>query len=112
PHALRPVAKAVRKNLAPPQHLCNLIVAPRKRQDGMMHTLRDGVADAMSFTVLAVRLDDALVHLRCVKRQPRAKRLTDVERDMVEVADLRVGAVALRCDTLVPVSIGRSVGLD
>ena len=87
----------------------------------MIVDLGDGVAvTAVGLCAATVGLEDALVDVRRVAVEPREKRGSDIEGDLLEVVDDvddavvladpaggGVRRVALRRHTLVPVMIGR-----
>ena len=58
---------------------------------------------AMARPGRAIGVDDAAVHVGMVRLEPREQRGPDVERQLLEGAELGVGSVALGGDALVPV---------
>ena len=97
-------------------------------KNGVTVGLRNGAAvPVMKKTALSVRLKDARVGRRSVGLQPGEKRGSNVEIEMGEIVDdvgdmacipkyprVRIGRVAFRFDTLVPVvkRSGRSFAID
>ena len=97
PHALGAPAEAVGEVEDPPAHVGADVALVAEREDGVAVGLGDGAAGR------AVGVDDALVHVGVVGLEPRQQRGPDVERQLLEGAELGVGSVALRGDALVPV---------
>ena len=97
PHALGAAAEAVGEVEDPPSHVRADVALVAEREDGVAVGLGDGAAGH------AVGIDDAAVHVGVVRLEPRQKRGADVERQLLEGAQLGVGSVALGGDALVPV---------
>ena len=105
PHALGARPKRVREVGDAPAHLGADVALVAEREDRVAVGLGDGAAGA------AVGVEDALVHVVVVRLEPRQQRRPDVERQLLEGAELGVGPVALGGDPLVPVVERRGAGL-
>ncbi len=106
PHALRRVTESVDVVRHAPLDLGDLVLMGGKRQDGVVIGLRHGIRETVLLEDRVLLITDQLIGVGVFLLKPAEERRPDIEADAAEVAQLRVGAVALVVNLLIPIVVG------